>query len=103
MKKIWYFIPAILLLALDAMVLILDMDFIPLQHILWLALFGLAGFLLARGHFWGAGFGLMPAIEFIHMSTVHTGQVIDIELPLGVFLIIYYAVCALLAYRKGKV
>ena len=103
MKKFAYFIPAVLLAALDAAILFLGSDLIPLQHLLWLALFIISGTLLVRRRFWGAAFGLLPAVEFMHMSTIHTGQVINIEMPLGIVLFVYYIFCAVLAYRKGKV
>lgn len=100
MKKLHYFIPAILLAALDVSIWILGIDTVPLPHFLWLALFCLAGILLVRRWFWGAICGLMPAFEFIRMSTIYTGQVIPIELPLGISLSIYYLLCGLWVFRK---
>ena len=100
MQKLLYFIPACLLAVLDVTLLILGLDGIPLQHLLWLALFAIAGLLLSSKQFWGAAFGLIPAFEFIYMSSIYTGQVVDIELPLGIALTFYYLICAFIVHKK---
>ena len=53
-----------------------------------------------KGKFWGGAFGLIPAGAFMYMSTRYTGQVINIELPLGWIIIGFYVGCGIGIYRK---
>ena len=55
--------------------------------LIWLACFWLSAFFLHKGLFWGGAFGLLPGVHMIYMSTQYTGQVINIEMPLGIILI----------------
>lgn len=48
----------------------------------------------------GGAFGLIPAVSFLIMSTQYTGQILDIERPLGFILIAYYLVCGYVTYKK---
>ena len=44
---------------------------------------------------------MLPAVEFIIMSTRYTGQIASIELPLGIVLAVFYAVCGIMVYRNN--
>lgn len=102
MKKLLYCIPALLFTAAYLLMAVYGFGVISLRQVIWLALFLLAGILLGRGKFWGGAFGLIPAVEFMCMSARSTGQVIDIEFPLGAALGGYYIVCSIAAYRKQR-
>lgn len=58
--------------------------------------------LLDKGKFWGGAFGLIPAAAFMYMSTRYTGQVINIELPLGIVIAVYYIICSMVVYKKKR-
>ena len=59
-----------------------------------------SGFLLNKEIVWGCVFGMIPGIVFVWMSTVYTGQVINIELPLGLVIIGFFLGCGIGIYRK---
>ncbi|WP_239431944.1 hypothetical protein [Sporosarcina sp. ACRSL] len=69
----------------------------------WIALFLVCGFLLSKEKFWGGILGILPGIHLIYMSTKDSGQVINIEFPLGVIILIFYILCSgLVFYKKRK-
>ncbi len=72
------------------------------KEIVWIALFLASGFLLSQEKIWGSIFGMIPGIVFVWMSTNYTGQVINIELPLGMLIIGFYAGCGMGIYRKRQ-
>lgn len=37
---------------------------------------------------------MLPGIHFIYMSTQDTGQILPIELPTGIIVIIFYLLCS---------
>ena len=49
---------------------------------------------------WGCLFGMIPGIVFVGLSTNETGQVINIEFPLGMIIIGFYVGCGIGIYRK---
>ena len=55
-----------------------------------------------KDKFWGGAFGLIPAGAFMYMSTRYTGQVINIELPLGIGIAVYYIICSIVVYKKKR-
>lgn len=99
-KKVLYFIPAILFAIGYLLLGIHGFGIVSLPQILWLILFLISGILLSKDKFWGGVFGLIPAIVFMYMSTKYTGQVINIELPLGAVIAVYYVVCGFFVFRK---
>ena len=44
---------------------------------------------------------MIPGIVFVWMSTNDTGQVINIELPLGIAIIGFFVGCGIGIYRKS--
>ena len=64
----------------------------------WIALFLAAGVLLSKGKSIGGFIGLLPGIHLIYMSTKDTGQVINIEMPLGIIILIFYILCSGLVF-----
>ena len=101
MKKVLFYLPAVVYtIAVIALNIILK-TLSPLWYV-WVALLWLGGFLLNKGKVWGGLFGLLPAIHLLYMSTQYTGQVINIEMPLGIASALYVLVCMLVAWKKGS-
>ena len=101
-RKMLYFIPALIFIIAYMVMLVLGFGMVSVKEVVWLFLFLISGFLLSGGKFWGSIFGMIPVVAFIYMSTEYTGQVISIEMPLGIVLIIYYLVCGFVVYRGSK-
>lgn len=99
-KKIMYFVPFITFLVVYAVMVILGFGMLSLKEVVWLLMFFVGGALLCKGKVWGSLFGVIPAIIFILMSINDTGQVINIERPLGISLCIYYLICSLIAFKR---
>lgn len=99
-KKIIYFVPFITFLVVYAVMVILGFGMLSLKEVVWLLMFFVGGILLCKGKVWGSIFGVIPAIIFIFMSTNDTGQVINIERPLGIILCIYYLIYSLIAFKR---
>ncbi len=68
--------------------------------LVWLACFWISAFFLHKGLFWGGIFGILPGIHMIYMSTQYTGQVINIEMPLGIMLILFYGILGFYLWKK---
>lgn len=98
-KRLLYFLPFILSIIIYSGAVIMGLGMISAKEIVWTALFLVSGFFLCQGKFWGSIFGLIPAVIFMYMSTQYTGQVINIEMPLGVVIAIFYITCSILVYR----
>ena len=99
-KQIAYFLPFILSIIIYLGATILGLGLISMKEIVWIALFLISGFLLSKEKVWGCVFGMIPGIVFVWMSTNYTGQVINIELPLGMIIIGFYVGCGIGIYRK---
>ena len=99
-KQIAYFLPFILSIIIYLGATILGLGLISIKEIVWIALFLISGFLLSKEKVWGCVFGMILGIVFAWMSTNETGQVINIELPLGLIIIGFYVGCGIGIYRK---
>ena len=99
-KQILYFLPFILSIITYMVATFLGLGMISVKEFVWLALFLMSGFLLSDEKVWGCIFGMIPGAVFIWMSTNYTGQVINIELPLGLVIIGFYLGCGVGIYRK---
>lgn len=100
-KKYIGYIPAILFSVLYLCAGFTGFSFDWSVILIWIACFFLAAFFLHKGIFWGGIFGLFPAVHMIYMGTQDTGQVINIEIPLGLVLLLFYG--GLIFYRwKNK-
>ena len=101
MKKVLFYLPAVIYtIAVIALNIILK-TFSPLWYV-WVVLLWLGGFLLNKGKVWGCLFGLLPAIHLLYMSTQSTGQVINIEMPLGIITALYMIACCFMVWNKGS-
>lgn len=61
-----------------------------------------AALLIHKGIGVGSLLGLVPAISFIYMGTRENGQVIDIEIPIGIFLALFYVIVGLAIYKLRR-
>ena len=94
-KKIVFYIPAILFAIIFGW-LVISFGIGPISPIVlvWITLFLVSGFLLNNDKVLGGVLGLLPGIHMIYMSTKETGQVINIELPFGIIILIFYVLCS---------
>ena len=101
MKNGSFYLPAaVYTLAALALSIVLR-TFAPLWYA-WAALLWVGGFLLHKRKIWGILFGLLPALHLLYMSTQSTGQVINIEMPLGIITALYVIACGLWVWKKGS-
>ena len=68
--------------------------------LVWLVCFWLSAFFLHKGLFWGGIFGLFPALNMIFMGTQYTGPVINVEILLGIILILFYGILGFYLWKK---
>ena len=101
-KQFWYFLPFILFIITYLGAAIMGLGMISMKEIVWIALFLISGFLMSSEKVWGSIFGMIPGMVFVWMSTNDTGQVINIELPLGMLIIGFYVGCGIGIYRKRQ-
>ncbi len=59
---------------------------------LWLFLFAISGVLLHKGFFWGVLPGLLPALHLIYMGVAEHSGTSNINLIVGIVLVIFYIV-----------
>ena len=101
MKKAIVFAPsAIFTVAIVALNIILK-TFSPLWYA-WVLLLWVGGLVMNKGKAWGAVIGLLPGVHLIYMSTQYTGQVINIELPLGLIVVIFYLGCGFVIWKRNR-
>ena len=93
--KILFFVPFILFLVVYLVMAVTGFGIISAKEVLYLALFLVGGILLVRNNLLGSAMGMIPAVIFFFMNTQYTGQVINIERPLGIILCAYFAGCGL--------
>ena len=100
-KQFLYFLPFIIIIVAYMGAVIMGLGMISVKEVMWIALFLISGFLLSKEKVWGCLFGMIPGIVFVWMSTNDTGQVINIELPLGIAIIGFFVGCGIGIYRKS--
>ena len=100
-KQFLYFLPFIIFIVVYIGAVIMGLGMISVKEVIWIALFLISGFLLSKEKIWGCLFGMIPGIVFVWMSTKDTGQVINIELPLGIVIIGFYLGIGIGIYRKS--
>ena len=99
MKKAFFYLPTIICMISVVSLNIILKTFSPLWYA-WIAFLWLSGALLNTGKVWGGLFGLLPAIHLLYMSVQSTGQVINIEMPLGIVIAVYVLICMLVVWKK---
>ena len=100
-KQFLYFLPFIIFIVAYMGAVIMGVGMISVKEVMWIALFLISGFLLSKEKVWGCLFGMIPGIVFVWMSTNDTGQVINIELPLGIAIIGFFVGCGIGIYRRS--
>lgn len=102
--KIVYYIPSIIFVAFYGW-LTVNFGFGGISSIayVWIALLLGSAVLLSYGKFWGGVFGMLTGAYWVYMSTIDTGQVINIEMPLGLVMLVYFALCSGYVFHKNKV
>ena len=101
MKKVIVFAPAAIFTVAIVILNIVLRDFSPLWSA-WMLLLWISGFIMSKGKAWGAVIGLIPGAHLIYMSTQYTGQVINIELPLGLIIVIFYLTCGVVIWKRNQ-
>ena len=91
MKKVIYFTPAIFGLMFYSLLAVFS-GFGAIHPVVWLciAMLFVSAVLLAQKKWFGCIPGILVGAILILMSYQSTGQVIDIEMPLGIALILFY-------------
>lgn len=98
MKKMLYFLPAILVTLWTLCLNVLMRALIPLWHI-WNLFFWLSGWLMSRGRAWGCAFGLVPAAMVLYLNR----QGFGVPNLVGMIWTAYYLACGAWVWRKrGK-
>ena len=91
MKKVLYFVPAIFGMVFYCLLAVFS-GFGAIHPAVWLciAMLFVSAVLLAKEKWLGSIPGVLVGILLICMSFQYTGQVIDIERPLGIALVLFY-------------
>ena len=102
MKKVLYFAPAIFGLVFYCLLAVFS-GFGAIHPAVWscIAMLFVSAVLLAKKKWLGCVPGILVGILLIWMSFQSTGQVIDIEMPLGIALILFYILSGFIS-RKEK-
>ena len=102
MKKTFFFIPAILLTAYYGG-LAVGAGAAAVQPVLWIGLLLLwgGGILLSRRFIWGAFCGALPGLLLIYQSTREAAQLVRVELPIGMALLLFYMFCVCALYQRS--
>ena len=98
MKKVLYFVPAIFGMVFYCVLSVFS-GFGAIQPVVWLciAMLFVSAVLMAKRKWIGCIPGVLVGILLIWRSFQFTGQVIDIEKPLGVALILFYIMSGLIS------
>jgi len=104
MKKFLYILPAVLICMLYALLTALAGGISGFQPIafVYIILPILAGVLLRKGKWWGCLFGMTMGLLLLYMGSQANGQTIDIERPMGIGFLVYYAAMGLVCAASKK-
>ena len=101
MKKVVFFVPAIFGLVFYCFLTIFS-GIGAIHPAVWLciALLFASAILMAKKKWFGCIPGILVGVVLIWMSFQNTGQVIDIERPLGIGLCLFYIFCGIISKKK---
>lgn len=101
MRKVLYFTPAIFGLVFYSLLTVFS-GFGAIHPVVWLciAMLFVSAVLLAKKKWLGCIPGILVGVILIWMSFQSTGQVIDIEMPLGIALILFYILSGNAAWKN---
>ena len=104
MKRFLYIMPAVLICMLYALLAALAGGISGFQPIafVYIALPLLAGIFLRKGKWWGSFFGIAVGAVLLYMGSQHTGQVMNIERPMGLAFLVYYTIMGFICCRTNK-
>ncbi len=102
MKKAIFFLPTLLAFAIYGILGIVS-GFHAISPYVWIsiALLLISALIMSMEKWYGCFGGLIVGGLLIYMSTQYTGQVIDIEMPLGFILCAYYLLGGIMIYKKN--
>ena len=91
MRNVLYFTPAIFGLVFYSLLAVFS-GFGAIHPVVWfcIAMLFVSAVLLPQKKWFGCSPGILVGVILIWMSFQSTGQVIDIEMPLGIVLILFY-------------
>jgi len=90
MRKYMGYIPPIIFSVIFLVSRLTVSGFASAPHILWLACFFLSAILMHKGIIWGGIPGLFPAIHMIVMGISQPEKALNIEIIIGIALILFY-------------
>lgn len=101
MKKRLFYLPAVISL-LFYIFMGINFGFKSINYFVWVFVFVLfiSAYFMNRNNYFASIGGIIVGIYLIYMSTIDTGQIIKMEMPLGIIFIIYYLVCGILIYKN---
>ena len=101
MKKVVFFVPAIFGLVFYCFLTIFS-GIGAIHPAVWLciALLFASAILMAQKKWFGCIPGILVGATLICMSFRYTGQIIDIEKPLGIVLILFYILSGLISQKE---
>ena len=101
MRKVLYFTPAIFGLVFYSLLTVFS-GFGAIYPAVWLciAMLFVSAVLLAKKKWFGCIPGILVGVMLIWLSLQSTGQVVDIERPLGVALTLFYMLSAIISYKS---
>lgn len=102
MKNVVFFIPAIIFTAFYGLLMLGGGLSVSPVVFFWIAMFVISGVLMAKKLFWGGILGILPGCHLMYMSTIDTGQIMNIELPMGVIVAAYYLACSIYIFVKRR-
>lgn len=100
MRRYIGYIPAVLFTAFYLFSGLSGVSLTMPMIVFWLVCFWVSAFFLHKGLFWGGVFGFIPAINMLYMGGGYRGQVINIEIPLGVLLLLFYVFFGIYLWKK---
>ncbi len=100
MKKYIGYIPAVAFTSFYLFAALTGTGLTMQMILMWLLCFWASAFLLHKGLFWGGIFGFIPAINMIYMGSGYTGQGINVEILLGVILLLFYTLLGIYLWKK---
>ena len=104
MKKYLYIMPAVLICMLYGLLAALAGGIGGFQPIafVYILLPILSGIFLRKGKWWGCLFGMAMGGILLYMGSQTNGQHIDMERPMGIGFLVYYAAMGLVCAASQK-
>lgn len=101
MRKVLYFTPAIFGLVFYSLLVVFS-GFGAIHPAVWLciAMLFLSAVLMTKKRWFGCIPGILVGVILIWMSYQYTGQVTNIEKPLGIGLVLHYTLCGVISPKS---